>query len=81
MLGGVNPTELGFRPVVTGVVDVWREFRSGDATLSPPGIADYISEPQQTIDRLVKLEFPYRAGRESTRGYRFVFPGLLGLSR
>ena len=30
--GGIDPGDLFFRPRVVGVVEIWREFSSGDKT-------------------------------------------------
>ena len=35
--GGIDPGDLCFPPGVVGVVEVWRDFSSGDKTLSSPG--------------------------------------------
>ena len=34
MRGGINPGDQRFHPRDAGVVDVWKDFRSGDGTLS-----------------------------------------------
>ena len=39
MRGGIDPGNLRFRPRVVGVVEVWKDFYSGDDTLSSPGAA------------------------------------------
>ena len=37
--GGMDPGDLCFRPRGVGVVEVWRDFSSGDKTLFFPGTA------------------------------------------
>ena len=37
--GGINPGDLRFRPLFVGVVEIWKDFVSGDETLSSPGAA------------------------------------------
>ena len=36
---GINPGGLRFRPRVVGVVEIWKDFYSGDEKLSSPGVA------------------------------------------
>lgn len=42
----IHPGDLGFRSRVVAVLDVWRDFRSSDGTLSSPGGACLINELQ-----------------------------------
>ena len=51
MRGVFDPGDHRFRPQVVGVVDVWRNFLSGDGNLSSPGGAGFILEPQPISDR------------------------------
>ena len=51
VLGSFDPGDHRFRPQVVGVVDVWRNFLSGDGNLSSPGGAGFILEPQPISDR------------------------------
>ena len=37
--GGIEPGDLHFNPRVIGVVERWKDFRSGDGNLSSPGAA------------------------------------------
>ena len=39
MLGGINPRDLRFRSRFDGVVEISKEFSSGDGSLSSPGAA------------------------------------------
>ena len=36
--GGIDPGDLRFRPRVVGVVNIWKYCKSGDETLSSPGV-------------------------------------------
>ena len=37
--GGIDPEDLRFRARVVGVVEIWKDFCSGDETLTFPGAA------------------------------------------
>ena len=37
--GGIDPEDLRFRPRVVGVVEILKNFSSGDGKLSSPGVA------------------------------------------
>ena len=37
--GGIDPGDLRFRPRVAGIVEIWKDFKPGDETLSSPGAA------------------------------------------
>ena len=51
--GGIEPGEIHVRHQYIGVVDVWKDFCSGDGTLSFPGGAGSTN---------ARMGFPYRAG-------------------
>ena len=38
--GGVDPGDLRFQSQIVRVVEIWKEFRSKDETLSSPGARD-----------------------------------------
>ena len=44
-LGGIDPGDLRFHPELVGFVDVWDDFRTGNGTLSPAGVAYAMYEP------------------------------------
>ena len=44
--GGINPGDLYFGPRVVGVVEVWKDFSSGNQTLFSPGAAGSQRWPQ-----------------------------------
>ena len=60
--GVFDPRDHCFRPRVVGVVEVWKDFQSGDGNLSSRG-ALALYDPQPISDRPVGLGFPHRAGR------------------
>ena len=40
MRSGIDPWDLRFRPRVVGAVEIWKDFKSGDETLSSTGAAE-----------------------------------------
>ena len=92
--GGINPGDLRFRPRAIGVVEVWKDFCSGDETLSSPGAAGSRRCPEGQLspravsmspsqlaisNRPVGLEFPHLAVQYRPGGSPFSSPG--GCSR
>ena len=73
--GGFDPGDHRFRPQVVGGVDVWRALRPGGGTLSSPGCAGYILEPQPISDRPAGLGFQHRAGRFRPGASPLLSPG------
>ena len=62
MRGGMDPGEIGFRPLIVEVVDMWRDLLSRDEALLSPGSAGFMAEPQPISDRPIRLGPPHRAG-------------------
>ena len=75
MRGSINPRDHRFRPRVVVVVGVWKDFLSGDGTLSSPGCAGILYEHQPTSDRLVGLVSTW-CEAVSNRGNSVFVPGL-----
>ena len=73
--GGIDPEDHRFRPPVVGIVDVWKDLLSGDATIFSLGCADSIHGHQSISHQLVGLGFPHRAGRCRLEGTPFLSPG------
>ena len=73
--GGFDPRDHRFRPLVVGLVDVWRDFWYGDRTLSSPRGASFIFEPQPISDRPAGLGFLHCAGRFRPGRSPFSSPG------
>ena len=49
--GDTDPEDIRFRPRCVGVADVWKEFLSGDRTLSFPGDAGSMNLSQSGISQ------------------------------
>ena len=64
--GGIDPGGLPLHPRVVGVVEIWKDFWSGDGNLSPPGCQSAIG---------LGLRFPHRAGRFPPGGSPLSSPG------
>ena len=70
--GGIDPEDHRSRPRFVGVLDVWKDFRLGDGTISRPGGAGrWLHEPQ------VEVSTP--RGEVSTRGTTMFVSGMLEL--
>ena len=73
--GRYHPRDLRFRPQVVGVVEICKDFQSGDETQSFPSAATsalargatlaarWLYEPQPISNQPVGLGLPHRAGR------------------
>ena len=55
--GGINAGDFSFRPSVVGVVDARKNFRTSDGTLSSPGCAGFMYEPQPISDQPAAWSF------------------------
>ena len=89
--GDIDPEDLCFRPRVVGVVDIWKDFKSGDETLSSPGAAGPRRCPEGQLSpragsmspsqsAITQLGWGFHTwGAISTRGVRVFVPGLMEL--
>ena len=75
MRGGIDPEDHRFRPRVVGVVDIWKNFFSGDRTLSSPSPpALHTNTSQSAIRWWGWFSTPCEA--MSNRGNSVFVPGL-----
>ena len=47
--GDIDGGHLRLRPPVFGVVEMWKDFQSGNETLSSPGVAGYQRSPDSQL--------------------------------
>ena len=77
VLGGIIPGDHRFRPRCVGVVDVGKDFCSGDRTLYSPDGAGSTNPGQSAISQWVEGSTP--CGAVSTRGTTVFVPVMLEL--